>query len=107
MPTPWPVPSTLWSLTVDRERSGSLAQSIERLGLAARSVRDQMSNDTWMVLGGVERAIGQAGAPPQSQRGSRVVDDTQLAAAQQQTLAGMLALSGWPASRWCTTPAGR
>ena len=85
---------TLWSLTVDRERSGSLAQSIERLGLAARSVRDQMSNDTWMVLGGVERAIGQAGAPPQSQRGSRVVDDTQLAAAQQQTLAGMLALSG-------------
>ena len=85
---------TLWSLTVDRERSGSLAQSIERLGLAARSVRDQMSNDTWMVLGGVERAIGQAGAPPQPQRGSRVADDTQLAAAQQQTLAGMLALSG-------------
>lgn len=84
---------TLWSLTVDRERSGSLAHSIERLGLAARSVRDQMSNDTWMVLGGVERALGQAGAPP-PQRGSRVADDTQLAAAQQQTLAGMLALSG-------------
>ncbi len=84
---------TLWSLTVDRERSGSLAHSIERLGLAARSVRDQMSNDTWMVLGGVERALGQAGAPP-PQRGSRVADDTQLAAAQQQTMAGMLALSG-------------
>lgn len=86
---------TLWSLTVDRERPGSLAQSIERLGLAARSVRDQMSNDTWMVLGGVERALAnQAAAPPRSQRGSRVVDDTQLAAAQQQTLSGMLALSG-------------
>ncbi|EUA32626.1 hypothetical protein I553_10239 [Mycobacterium xenopi 4042] len=29
-------PRTLWSLTVDRERSGSLAQSVERLGLSAR-----------------------------------------------------------------------
>ncbi|EUA44548.1 A predicted alpha-helical domain with a conserved ER motif family protein [Mycobacterium xenopi 4042] len=27
-------PRTLWSLTVDRERSGSLAQSVERLGLS-------------------------------------------------------------------------
>jgi uncharacterized circularly permuted ATP-grasp superfamily protein/uncharacterized alpha-E superfamily protein len=86
---------TLWSLTVDRRRSGSLAQSVERLGLAARSVRDQMSNDTWMVLGAVERALAeQAGAPPSPQRGTRVADDTQLATAQQQTLAGMLALSG-------------
>ena len=49
-------PTTLWSLTVDRHRSGSLAQSVERLGLAARAVRDQMSNDTWMVLAAVERA---------------------------------------------------
>ncbi|MCI4676163.1 circularly permuted type 2 ATP-grasp protein [Candidatus Mycolicibacterium alkanivorans] len=86
---------TLWALTVDRQRPGSLAQSIEGLGLAARSVRDQMSNDTWMVLGAVERALAQqAGSPPTAQRGSRVADDTQLAAAQQQMLAGMLALSG-------------
>lgn len=85
----------MWGLTVDRNRSGSLAQSIEGLGLAARSVRDQMSNDTWMVLGAVERALAQqAGSPPGVQRGARVADDTQLAAAQQQTLAGMLALSG-------------
>ena len=49
--------STLWSLTADRLRPGSLAQSIERLGLAARAVRDQMSNDTWMVLAAVERAL--------------------------------------------------
>lgn len=86
---------TMWSLTADRQRPGSLAQSIEGLGLAARAVRDQMSNDTWMVLGAVERALAQqAGSPPPSHRGSRVSDDTQLAAAQQQTLAGMLALSG-------------
>ncbi len=86
---------TLWSMTVDRLRPGSLAQSIERLGLSARSVRDQMSNDTWMVLGAVERALAeQAETPPVANRGPRVADDAQLAAAQQQTLAGMLALSG-------------
>jgi uncharacterized circularly permuted ATP-grasp superfamily protein/uncharacterized alpha-E superfamily protein len=86
---------TLWSMTVDRHRTGSLAQSVDRLGLAARSVRDQMSNDTWMVLGAVERALSeQADSPPSDQNESLVADDTQLAAAQQQALAGMLALSG-------------
>jgi uncharacterized circularly permuted ATP-grasp superfamily protein len=49
--------TTLWSLTADRQRAGSLAQSVERLGLSARAVRDQMSNDTWMVLAAVERAL--------------------------------------------------
>ena len=86
---PEAAPATLRSLTVDRDRPGSLAYSVERLGLAARAVRDQMSNDTWMVLGAVERALGQASAP--SGYGA---DDTQLATAQQQTLVGMLALSG-------------
>ena len=86
---------TLWSLTVDRHRPGSLAQSIEGLGLSTRSVRDQMSNDTWMVLGAVERALAeQPESPPDPNRGPRVADDAQLAAAHHQTLAGMLALSG-------------
>jgi uncharacterized alpha-E superfamily protein len=81
---------TLWSLTADRQRSGSLAHAIDRLGLVARSVRDQMSTDTWMVLGAVERALAQQSGWP----GAARIDDTQLAAAQQQALAGMLALSG-------------
>src|SRR5207248_3852525 len=46
------VPSTLWSLTVDPNRPGSLVQSVDGLALAARAVRDQLSNDTWMVLAG-------------------------------------------------------
>jgi uncharacterized alpha-E superfamily protein len=79
-------PELLWALTADRQRSGSLAHSVEHLGLAARAVRDQMSNDTWMVLGAVERAL--------SRQAERTADDTGLARAQQQTLAGMLALSG-------------
>ncbi len=84
-------PRTLWSLTADGQRPGSLAQSVERLGLAARAVRDQMSNDTWMVLGGVERALAQLHRP-----GDPVPpgDDTELAAVHALTLAGMLALSG-------------
>ena len=112
-------PQTLWSLTMDRQRPGSLAQSIERLGLAARSVRDQMSNDTWMVLGGVERALAQQSTEPLGRRQgtgeplgrrqgtgeplgrrqgtgepSQGSDDTLLASAHSQTLAGMLAMSG-------------
>ena len=81
-------PHTLRALTVDREQPGALAHSIERLALAARAVRDQMSNDTWMILGGVERELTRAADSDDTP------DDTGLARAQRQTLAGMLALSG-------------
>ena len=84
-------PTTLWSLTADRRRPGSLAQSVERLGSAARAVRDQMSNDTWMVLAAVERAVLHRG------RGlpdSRTEGEAYLVSAHRETLAGMLALSG-------------
>ncbi|WP_407686763.1 circularly permuted type 2 ATP-grasp protein [Mycobacterium sp. HUMS_1102779] len=83
-------PSTLWSLTVDPDLSGSLVQSVEGLALAARAVRDQLSNDTWMVLAGVERALAHPAEPPDSLTEA----DALLAAAQAQTLAGMLTLSG-------------
>ncbi|HTI76610.1 MAG TPA: circularly permuted type 2 ATP-grasp protein [Mycobacterium sp.] len=83
--------TTLWSLTADRHRSGSLAQSVERLSLAARAVRDQMSNDTWMVLAAVERAVLHRPAVlPESQ----AEGDAFLATTNNLTLAGMLALSG-------------
>jgi uncharacterized alpha-E superfamily protein len=84
-------PTTLWSLTADRHRPGALAQSVERLGLASRAVRDQMSNDTWMVLAAVERAVlNSTVGPPDSQ----TEGEAYLASAHSQTLAGMLALSG-------------
>ncbi|MCW2735158.1 MAG: hypothetical protein JWR13_5974 [Mycobacterium sp.] len=84
-------PTTLWALTADRHRAGSLAQSVERLGLAARSVRDQMSNDTWMVLAAVDRAVMRPSVTPPD---SHTEGESYLAAAHSQTLAGMLALSG-------------
>jgi uncharacterized circularly permuted ATP-grasp superfamily protein/uncharacterized alpha-E superfamily protein len=88
-------PGSLWAVTVDRHRAGSLAQSVERLSLAARSVRDQMSNDTWMVLGAVERALAELpDSPPAATGPSAYADDTLLASAHAQTLAGMLAMSG-------------
>jgi uncharacterized circularly permuted ATP-grasp superfamily protein/uncharacterized alpha-E superfamily protein len=84
-------PTTLWSVTADRHRPGSLAQSVERLGLSSRAVRDQMSNDTWMVLAAVERAVlNSTVGPPDSQ----TQGEAYLASAHSQTLAGMLALSG-------------
>src|ERR1700758_3777145 len=83
-------PSTLWSLTVDPNRPGSLVQSVDALGLAARAVRDQLSNDTWMVLAGVERALAHKVDPPQSLARA----DNVLASAHSQTLAGMLTLAG-------------
>ena len=83
-------PSTLWSLTVDPARPGSLVQSVEGLALAARAVRDQLSNDTWMVLAAVERAMAHGADPPDSLAEA----DAFLASAQAQTLAGMLTLSG-------------
>ncbi|MGW0158563.1 circularly permuted type 2 ATP-grasp protein [Mycobacterium sp. NPDC003323] len=85
--------STLWSLTADRRRPGSLAQSVERLGQAARGVRDQMSNDTWMVLAAVDRAVGARARQPES----HAAGDAYLLTAHTQTLAGMLALSGMAA----------
>ena len=84
-------PTTLWALTADRRRAGSLAQSVERLGSAARAVRDQMSNDTWMVLAAIDRAVLRHSAMPPD---SHTEGDGYLATAHSQTLAGMLAMSG-------------
>ncbi|BBX82357.1 circularly permuted type 2 ATP-grasp protein [Mycolicibacterium aubagnense] len=92
-------PTTLWALTADRHRPGSLAQSVERIGLSARAVRDQMSNDTWMVLAAVERAVLHPGdrgrrRGPLSPPDSKTAGEAYLATAHSQTLSGMLALSG-------------
>lgn len=106
-------PKTLWSLTVDPERPGSLAQSVERLSAAARAVRDQMSKDTWMVLGGVERALAQLSNGGPTPPAEPAADDTALGAAHALTLAGMLALSGMAAESmvrdvdWTMTDIGK
>ena len=47
----------LLALVVDEDRPGTLAYAVHRLLAAAHTVRDQLSTDTWMVVGNLEREI--------------------------------------------------
>jgi len=47
----------LLALVVEEERPGTLAYAVHRLLVAAHAVRDQLSTDTWMVVGNLEREI--------------------------------------------------
>ncbi len=74
-------------LMLEAAEDGSVAQSLAGLRESARSVRDQLSGDTWMVLAATDRAVGElAEAPPDA---SMV-----LASTQSEVLSSMLALSG-------------
>ena len=42
---------------VDEHRPGTLAHAVRHLLDAAHAVRDQLSADTWMVIGTLEREI--------------------------------------------------
>lgn len=47
----------LLALVVDEDRPGTLAYAVRRLLAAVHAVRDQLSVDTWMVVGSLEREI--------------------------------------------------
>ena len=102
------VPGLLLALTADPGRPGSLVAAVRELGRAARAVRDQMSNDTWMVLAAVERALARRPDP-----GDPAAVETYLAGAHSRTLGGMLALSGVAAESmvrdvgWCMADIGK
>ena len=74
-------------LMLDGFENGSVAQSLAGLRESARSVRDQLSGDTWMVLAGTDRALGELVDAP-------VEAGMLLASAQSEVLTGMLSLSG-------------
>src|SRR5262249_32030915 len=44
-------------LTIDAKRSGTLAFAVRYLRDAAYPVRDQLSNDTWLIIGALEREL--------------------------------------------------
>ncbi|MBH0779113.1 circularly permuted type 2 ATP-grasp protein [Nocardia sp. NEAU-351] len=77
----------LVSLTIDRELPGSLAFAIDRYGSAARAVRDQLSQDTWMILSAVDRALAEY-------RDADTNEEAALSAVHSLTLAALLSLSG-------------
>ena len=47
----------LFNLVVDERRPGTLAHAVRHLLAAAQAVRDQLSTDTWMVVGTLDREI--------------------------------------------------
>ena len=77
----------LRSMLLDRHRAGTAAHSIVQLSIAAQGVRDQLSEDVWMVLAEVDRALASLAANPHDQ-------GLQLADVAERVLSGLLALSG-------------
>ena len=77
----------LRSMVLDRHRAGTVSQSIGSLSMAAQGVRDQLSEDVWMVLAEVERALHALEANPYDQ-------GLQLTDASERVLSGLLALNG-------------
>ncbi|WP_433527297.1 circularly permuted type 2 ATP-grasp protein [Nocardia pseudovaccinii] len=77
----------LVALTVDRDMPGSMAFAINRYGSAARAVRDQLSVDTWMILGAVDRAL-------EEYRFTGDDQESALSAVHSLSLAALLSLAG-------------
>ncbi|MGH9022918.1 MAG: circularly permuted type 2 ATP-grasp protein, partial [Acidimicrobiia bacterium] len=77
----------LFALVVDENRPGTLAHAVRHLLGAAQAVRDQLSTDTWMVVGTLDREV----------RDLRTSDPHRPLVVQQtlgRIMQGLLALSG-------------
>lgn len=93
-----PVPELL-SLISDRNRLGSLPQTLQALGQAAYSVRDRLSADTWRVIGTIESLQASLSEHPPSQL-SQALDEldplvTALVAFSGLSLENMTHNEGW------------
>ncbi len=95
----------LLSLLTDRDRPGSLAYAVHRLTGAAQAVREQLSTDTWFVLGRLETVLREpASSAPEA---------ADVSGTLSRVLEGLLALAGLAAEShvrdagWCLLDAGR
>jgi uncharacterized circularly permuted ATP-grasp superfamily protein/uncharacterized alpha-E superfamily protein len=99
--TTTPPGTPLHALITDRDLPGSLAYAVHRLTGAAQAVREQLSTDTWLVLGRLETVLAE------------VTPAGDVSAALSQVLEGLLALAGLAAEShvrdpgWHLTDAGR
>ncbi len=82
----------LLSLVVDAARPGSLAHAVRRTVESAHAVREQLSLDTWIVLGSLERVLDELHHPPEQAGPS--VSHPPLQPALARVLEGLLALAG-------------
>ncbi|HEV8296753.1 MAG TPA: circularly permuted type 2 ATP-grasp protein [Acidimicrobiales bacterium] len=56
----------LAALVTDRDRPGTISYALHRMLDAAYAVRDQLSGDTWLVVGGLDREMEHATKPDDS-----------------------------------------
>lgn len=99
-------PDDLRRLVVDEFRAGGLAYAVRRTVDAAHAVREQLSLDTWLVLGSLQRTLGEAGD-------ADAVVPVGLQPTLTRVLEGLMALAGLGAesmirdSGWYFMDAGR
>jgi uncharacterized circularly permuted ATP-grasp superfamily protein/uncharacterized alpha-E superfamily protein len=79
----------LQALIGDAGRPGTLAHSVRALLDCAYGVRDQLSGDTWLIAGPLERAITEVGRP-----GGATERSTRAQSALQEVMRSLLVLSG-------------
>jgi uncharacterized alpha-E superfamily protein len=77
----------LFDLMVDERRPGSVAHSVERLLGAIDAVRDQLSMDTWLVVGALQRELETVREPTPDR-------DEALTVGLSRMMQGLLALAG-------------
>jgi uncharacterized circularly permuted ATP-grasp superfamily protein/uncharacterized alpha-E superfamily protein len=77
----------LRAMLLDRHRPGTAGHALAALSLAAQGVRDQLSEDVWMVMAEIDRALAALAADPHDQ-GLQLVD------ASERVLSSLLALAG-------------
>jgi uncharacterized circularly permuted ATP-grasp superfamily protein/uncharacterized alpha-E superfamily protein len=77
----------LLALVVDEERPGALAHAVRALLDCAYAVRDQLSNDTWLVVGSLDRVILRLHRPDEDPQAV-------VQGALQRVMQSLLALGG-------------
>ncbi|MFE6924055.1 circularly permuted type 2 ATP-grasp protein [Nocardia sp. NPDC057663] len=77
----------LATLTGDKHLPGSLSYAVDHYGSAARAVRDQLSGDTWMIVGAVDRALAEF-------RSASTEQENALSSVHSLALSALLSLSG-------------
>lgn len=77
----------LHSLLHDRTRPGTLGSAVHRLTRAAQAVREQLSTDTWLVLGRLDTVLQRLAAAPEPDTGD-------VSEVLNRVLEGLLALAG-------------
>ncbi len=63
----------LVGLVVDRSRPGTVAHAVDRMFAAMGEVRDQLSVDTWLVVGSLQRLVEAGGRPREARAGQPAV----------------------------------